>query len=322
MLIVMRRSGLLPALVALVLTLVLTGCVTVPPPEPPLVSVTASSVVADGREVPLRLLHAPAVRQRGIIVLSHGTFSSGEEYDAAARPWARAGYVVILPNHRDANFGEVPKGFAQMMEIVDSRANELLVIGDSAAQLVAALDGVTSNPESLPLIAAGHSLGTEAVLRVNGLRLRNPADGSISEVEARGYRGAILLSDPGKMAAMPGGVWRGGTEPVFLVTGPEDYGLMGDGRRDLGFENEVLTPPGDGSVPQYLLSIDGLDHQFGGLIHKTVDAEPDTAAMDWFVELSLAFLSECVTGERAAVSLQPRRVSERATLERFGPACI
>lgn len=318
MLLTARRSKNLPALMAAAL---LSACAALLPTEPPAVSVSTASVVANGREVPLRLLHAPTVRHRGIIVLSHGTFSSGEKYDAAARPWAESGYVVILPNHRDANFGETPKGIAQMMEIVDSRANELLVIGDRAPALVAALDGMDRSPDSLPLIAAGHSLGTEAVLRVNGLRLRNPADGAISEVDARGYRGAILLSDPGKMAAMPDNVWRGGTMPVFLVTGPEDYGLMGDGRRDIGFENEVLKPANEGAVPQYLLSIDGLDHQFGGLIHKKVDAEPDTEAMAWFVDLSLAFLSECVTGDRTGVSLRPRRISERATLDRFGPAC-
>jgi hypothetical protein len=150
---------------------------------------------------------------------------------------------------------------------------------------------------------------------MTGLRTRNPVDGSVKQIDEKRYRATILLSDPGKMALMPADIWLGGSRPTFLVTGPEDYGLMGDGRRPTSYENEVLEPASAVPGSHYLLTITAMDHQFGGLIHKKVNAEPDHEALAVFLKLSTAFLDAYVRGDESAkAELKPRQLSERARL--------
>jgi hypothetical protein len=150
---------------------------------------------------------------------------------------------------------------------------------------------------------------------MTGLRTRNPVDGSVKQIDEKRYRATILLSDPGKMALMPADVWLGGSRPTFLVTGPEDYGLMGDGRRPASYQNEVLASASPVPGTRYLLTITEMDHQFGGLIHKKVSAEPDHEALAVFLRLSTAFLDVHVRGDESArAELKPRQVSDRATL--------
>jgi len=160
-------------------------------------------------------------------------------------------------------------------------------------------------------------LGQQVALQVAGLRVRDPRDGAVLSWDEQRFAAVLLLSDPGKMAMMPEETWRGAAVPVFMVTGPDDYGLMGDGRRQADYENEVLLP--DAESARYLLSIEGMDHQFGGLIHKTVDSEPDTAALAWAIDASLDFLAACVSGGSEALPVG--RVSQRASLSLSGRAC-
>ena len=245
----------------------------------PSVSVAADTITVDGREVPLRVFFRSDATVRGVIVLSHGTFSSGKKYDAVARPWADQGFVMILPDHRDADFKEVPRDVAGMMAIVASRVADVRAVPDALPEIAQRHKQPADLWAEAPLVAAGHSVGTQVAMQVTGLRMRNPATGSVMDYAETRFGAAVLLSDPGKMAAMPPDVWEAGNVPVFMVTGPDDFGLMGDGRRDVGFTSEVL-PPADGVRPyRALLSVDGLDHQFGGLIHKQVDAEPDHEAL-------------------------------------------
>ena len=298
------------------LVLLCQAAVPADPGESPLpsVSVAADTITVDGREVPLRILFRPDAGVRGVIVLSHGTFSSGKKYDAVARPWAEQGFVVILPDHRDADFKEVPRDVAGMMAIVASRVAEVRAIAGALPEIAQRHKQPAELWAAAPLVAAGHSVGTQVAMQVTGLRMRNPATGSVMDYAETRFAAAVLLSDPGKMAAMPPDVWEAGNVPVFMVTGPDDIGLMGDGRRDVGFTSEVL-PPDDGVRPyRALLSVDGLDHQFGGLIHKQVDAEPDHEALAIFLTQSQQFLGRCVAGDAGISPPQTGVLSERATL--------
>ncbi|HJP04210.1 MAG: hypothetical protein QGH46_01360 [Gammaproteobacteria bacterium] len=277
----------------------------------------STSILVDGdRELPLRVAYAAGNEPSPVIILSHGTFSAGTRYDPVAQHWAANGYIVILPSHRDANYAETPKSEAHMLEIIDSRARDVIAIADQLNGIAEKLPGIKNRMDATRLVSAGHSVGTQTALLMTGLRIRNPQTGKIKDVDENRFSATVLLSDPGKMALMPEDLWLGGSRPVFMATGPEDYGLMGDGRRPATYQNEVLEPESPVRGKHYLLSVDGLDHQFGGLIHRQkADGTPDYEAMEVFLELSTAFLDFYLRDdESAAKLLEPRTVSDRATL--------
>jgi dienelactone hydrolase len=284
----------------------------------PVVFVDTASILVDGdRKLPLRVVFLPEGKAAPVIVLSHGTFSSGKKYDPVSQYWAEHGYVVVLPDHRDANYGETPTSEAHMLEIIASRGTDLVAIADQLEQIGAQVPGLPERMDPDRLVSAGHSVGTLTAMLMTGLKVRNPTDGSVNAIDENRYRATVLLSDPGKMALMPAEMWLGSSRPIFMVTGPDDYGLMGDGRRAADYQNEILEP--DSSVPgtHYMLSITGLDHKFSGLIHRDGDAgtEPDYDAMAVFLPLSTAFLDVYARGdESAAAELKPRRLSDRAVL--------
>jgi dienelactone hydrolase len=251
-----------------------------------------------------------------VIVLSHGTFSSGKKYDPVSLYWAEQGYIVILPDHRDANYGEMPKSEAHMLEIIDSRGRDLVAIADQIDTIGEMIPRLKDCMDTSRLVSAGHSVGTLIAMRMTGLRIRNPQTGDIKSVDEDRYVATVLLSDPGKMALMPDDLWVAGAAPTFLATGSDDYGLMGKGRRQADYQNEVLPveKPLAGRH-RYLLTIDGMDHQFGGLVHRDNDAEPDTEALDLFLKVSTAFLNVYAKGEEPVGDmLEPRQISARATL--------
>ncbi len=294
----------------------LAGCATTGHEQQVIVTDSVSLAVADGRQLPLRVVYRPDARARAVIVLSHGTFSSGKRYDAVALPWAEQGYAVILPSHRDADRAEIPRSVAGMLDIVRSRVEDLRAVATQLPDIESRLDAAPLT--GAPLVAAGHSVGAQVALQVAGLRVRDPRDGSMLGWQEERFTAVILLSDPGKMAMMPDDTWRGAARPVFMVTGSDDYGLMGDGRRAADFENEVVLPVVEPA--RYLLRIDGLDHQFGGLIHKRADTPPDTEALRWTLDTANDFLAFCVSGLRQS-GPQTGRISARAELLVSGASC-
>jgi len=242
------------------------------------------------REIPLRVVYPERGGPFPIIVLSHGTFSSGKKYDPVAEHWAARGYVVILPDHIDANFGVVPTKNDDMYRVSRERVVDMSRVLDSLDEIEARIPALQGRMDQNRLIAAGHSFGTQVAMLVTGLRIKNPTNDAITESAENRFSLLVMLSDPGKMALMPENTWKGSIVPTFLATGTEDYGLMGDGRRAADFQNEILTVDDAPDASEYLLLIDKGDHYFGGLIHKDVDTEPDHEGLAIFNATSTAFL--------------------------------
>ena len=246
----------------------------------------------DARAIPLRIAYPDADGPWPMIVFSHGMFSSNEKYMPIVEHWVSHGFVVLLPNHVDANRGVKVRGTADVEGIIRSRAADMSVLLDQLTSIIESVPAIKGQIAPAPYVAAGHSVGTYVAMLANGLAVRNPQSGEITKLEERRYGAVVMSSDPGKMALMPADLWLGVTVPTFLATGTEDYGVMGDGNAPTTYESEVLTGEGAPDGSKYLLLIDGADHYFGGLVHRAPEnVTPDPEGLAIFNALSTAFLS-------------------------------
>ena len=273
------------------------------PGEPSPVRIDDSVTLAlpgQDRQLPLRVVYPQHGGPYPVVVLSHGTFSSGKRYDPVARYWAARGYVVILPDHMDANYGVVPKKTEDMFRVIRTRVTDMSAVVDALDEVETGIPELSGRLDRANLIAAGHSIGTQIAMLVTGLRVRNPLSGEIMGSDEDRYKLLVMLSDPGKMAMMPDGTWTGSEVPTFLSTGTEDFGLMGDGRRVAEYQNEILSGGSSTHVDRYLLLLERGDHYFGGLIHKDVDGAPDHEGLEIFNAMSLAFMDAYVLDREAA----------------------
>jgi dienelactone hydrolase len=258
----------------------------------------------------LRIVYPAQGGPYPVVVFSHGTFSSGDKYDLVVEFWAARGYVIILPNHIDANYGITPTKTEDMINVIQTRISDMSLVLDGLDEIVAQNTGLKGKLNRDQIIAAGHSVGTQVVLVNTGQRMRNPSNDFVTESSEDRFMAAVMLSDPGKMAMMPDDTWKGGSAPTLLSTGPDDYGLMGDGRRVAEYQNEILTIPDDPTGDKYLLLIEHGDHYFGGLIHRDVDKEPDHYGLAAFNAASLAFMDAYTRDEASAWAfLEPGVVS-------------
>ena len=279
---------------------------------------SASLVVPVGnREMSLRIVYPDQGGPYPIIVFSHGTFSSSDKYDLVVEFWAERGYVVILPNHLDANYGLIPNKTEDMVHIIDTRISDMSFVLDNLDAIEGQNSGLKGKLNRDLIIAAGHSIGTQVVLVNTGQRIRHPTDNYVTESNEDRFMAAVMLSDPGKMALMPDDAWKGGLNPTFLSTGPEDYGLMGDGRRDAEYQNEILTLPDEPTGDKYLLLIERGDHYFGGLIHRDVNKVPDYEGLAVFNAASLAFMDAHARDEESAWAFLAPNILSSATDGRF-----
>ncbi|MEY8242983.1 MAG: hypothetical protein RPS99_05570 [Gammaproteobacteria bacterium] len=275
------------------------------------------AVPAENREMSLRIVYPDQGGPYPIIVFSHGTFSSSDKYNLVVEFWAERGYVVILPNHLDANYGIIPSKTEDMIRIIHTRISDMSFILDNLDAIEGQNPGLKGKLNRNQIIAAGHSIGTQVVLVNTGQRIRNPTNNYVTESSEDRFMAAVMLSDPGKMSMMPDDTWKGGSAPTFLSTGSEDYGLMGDGRREAEYQNEILTLPDESTGDKYLLLIERGDHYFGGLIHRDVDKAPDYDGLAIFNAASLAFMDAHTRDAESAWAFLKPNILSSATDGRF-----
>ena len=275
------------------------------------------AVPVENREMSLRIVYPDQGGPYPIIVFSHGTFSSSDKYNLVVEFWAERGYVVILPNHLDANYGIIPSKTEDMIRIIHTRISDMSFILDNLDAIEGQNPGLKGKLNRNQIIAAGHSIGTQVVLVNTGQRIRNPTNNYVTESSEDRFMAAVMLSDPGKMSMMPDDTWKGGSAPTFLSTGPEDYGLMGDGRREAEYQNEILTLPDESTGDKYLLLIERGDHYFGGLIHRDVDKAPDYDGLAIFNAASLAFMDAHTRDAESAWAFLKPNILSSATDGRF-----
>ncbi|MEC9375051.1 MAG: dienelactone hydrolase family protein [Pseudomonadota bacterium] len=287
------------------LTLLLTGCAQIGTYSPNKggLEVAINSDIelsrqSDKTPLKIRAVYPVAEGRYPLIVLSHGTFSNNQRYDLVAKYWASNGYMVLIPEHIDANYAVMPKSVADMVNIIGTRVEDMSQILDELELIKNQAPALKNKIIKNKIIAAGHSVGSLVAMRVTGLKIYEiNTKKTISNDENR-FDVLVMLNDPGKQRSMPISAWYGSTVPTFMSTGTDDYGLMGS-REEPKEANQILSA--NKSVDRYQLLLQKGDHYFGGLVQKEVKAEPDYEGLELFNENSTAFMDAYIKGNKNAL---------------------
>ena len=281
---------------------------------PVTVDSSAELPAEEGRTLELKIFYPAPTGVYPLVVLSHGTFSNFDRYDLIARYWAARGYVVILPQHSDADYGVQPASYADMQGVTLTRVADMSRVLDGLADIERQIPGLAGRIDHDHYVAAGHSLGTQVAMLVTGMQYKGPYEGELISADEDRYAALILVSDPGKMRMMPEDLWLTSSVPTFMATGTDDYGLMGARGPASGPQSETVPNPAD--VDRYLLLLQNGDHYFGGLVQKEVDTQPDHEGLAIFNALSTAFLDAQTKGSEAAQGYLDKTDVSAATRQR------
>ncbi|MGF7150413.1 alpha-beta hydrolase superfamily lysophospholipase [Sphingomonas zeicaulis] len=217
----------------------------------------------------------PTGRRRGVIAFSHGALSAPWKYEKLLSPWVAAGYEILAPLHVDSTDHPQTKAFAGLASwkarIEDMRA---------VAQAVRAER----------FVAAGHSYGGLTALTMGGAQAMMPQGLTGSQRLPR-VSAVLAFSPPGITPPLIDAAgYAKLAVPALIQTGDRDIPMGSTdpaGWRGHLAAYEAAPPGGD----RYALVLDGVDHYFGGLICREIEAERQTAQLATAVELSTLFMN-------------------------------
>ena len=211
---------------------------------------------------------------RGVVVFSHGAFSSPAKYHALTRRWADAGYLVLAPLHADSSDWKGAK--PAMAEQLGWRLADMKA-ALAAAPVLAGRLGVRLGAARYH--AAGHSFGALVAMLTDDPRLVS----------------VLAFSPPGAVPGLPPVTM---SRPLLSVTGTADVvPMMAPRWQDHLSAHRSATGPALAYVGT------GADHYFGGIYCRPELPGPRAEApFAEAVAISLAFLNNPARATRIRVS--------------------
>ena len=266
---------------------------------------SVSMRLADGRDLEVEVAH-PGVRAKGIIAFSHGANAAPERYRALISAWAIGGYWVLSPLHLDSE-RHPHREMHDRSRILTTRLADFQAVIDAAAGegRNSALARDLRRTAKLPLFAAGHSYGAYIAQIAGGASVQDTSDTPLTLVLQPRLWGVIALSPPPSAVGFsPKGSWSRMAVPMLVETGTADILPPFVAQWQQHLDSHADAPEGRSWAAVY----DHVDHYFGGLIGRPVDApEPQVKIqLARFTQLSLRFMqhASAATLQKMATDIQ------------------
>jgi dienelactone hydrolase len=266
------------------------------PPAP--VDIFPLTVTArDGRGVRVRAF-APAesAPPLGVVLFSHGAAATNLGYDRVLIPWARAGYLVLAPNHLDAG-GTPPLDILPHDRLWTTRVEDMVALLDSKAAIEVQAAKTGRRFDWSQVGATGHSFGGLTAQALVGAKatpvLLKHADHRVKAVFA--------MSPPGPLPGwVPDDAWKDIKVPMLVQTGTADAPIPAS----LGPWTAHLASLNDASSQiRWSMVGEGVDHMFGGLIcYLNPKAGALAPQLNIVVEVGTVFLDAYVKDDPAALA--------------------
>jgi dienelactone hydrolase len=236
-------------------------------------SVPDIQIAGRDRTIDVRVTYPEGNGPFPVIVFSHGSGASKEEYQPLVRAWASAGYVVLQPNHADAH---VNRNKQDRSKVPTSRAQDISALIDHLDDVESKVPSLHGKLDRQHIGIGGHSFGGQTVQLIGGYRM-----GGTENLRDDRVIAAVLLAPPGAGATDTPASWSNMRLPMLTIVGAHDTGRGGQSPlwRTDAFQN--ATAPDD-----YLIVVDRAEHLLGGISEKRSDGQPVPQSPD---DLHLVF---------------------------------
>ncbi|MET0239139.1 MAG: hypothetical protein ABW184_04500 [Sphingobium sp.] len=274
----------------------------------PIVSVDPVTIEVAGRPVAVRITAPQSGNDLPVLVFSHGAAMNRSDYRPLVEGLARAGYVVVQPDHPDAS----DDGIAPPPWPDDSwrvRAETLLWIGGNLSLVLQEIPALVRRTDLSRVAVAGHSFGGHSAALAMGALVEG-----MERMRARPYRAAVLLAPPGNHDGMtpewkPRSPhlkvdWSTMQGPALMIVGTVDVGPMSDlgpawhedGFRDASAGQDIS-----------LMRLEGAGHYLGGIDSALRGPVGDTTAQRRadVLRTMIAFLDHALARPSEAARLWP-----------------
>ncbi|HWU02855.1 MAG TPA: hypothetical protein VN222_08970 [Novosphingobium sp.] len=272
---------------------------------------------AKGRRLLVRVSAPAHIRGRApVILFSHGAALNRDRYAPLVEAWARAGYVVLAPDHEDGVIDGFPPP-PPSAQLWRTRIGDLRRLAHALPAVEAQVPALRGHLDARKLLVAGHSFGGHTASALVGARVRDADTGKGIDLAEPLIRGAVLLSPPGAGKPedlVPSFGKRGGfldvdwahlRGPVLVIVGSEDDSAALTVRGPAWHADIYRKSAAKGMC---LLTLTGGRHYLGGIVdpRRTGMEDADPARLALVRRASLALFADALAGRApAAVQFQP-----------------
>ncbi len=218
-------------------------------------------------QIPIKLSYPEAPGNFPVIIFSHGTGASKDDYAVLTRFWASKGYICIQPTHADSialkkqlgnstNFNEAIREIFTDFQGWKNRAADISCIISALNSLELQVPDLKDKIDTQRIGVAGHSYGAYTAQLIGGVTIDIPGKTQGESFTDPQVRAILLLSPPGSgQQGLTHNSWENLKLPMMTMTGSRDRGVQGQGPE---WKEEAFkySPAGD----KYLVFIQGATH--------------------------------------------------------------
>jgi predicted dienelactone hydrolase len=219
------------------------------------------------RQIPIKVSYPETQGKFPIIIFSHGTGASKDDYAALTSFWASKGYICIQPTHADSialkkqqgestNLNEAVREILTDSQGWKDRAADISFIISALNRLELKVPELKGKMDEQRIGVGGHSYGAYTAQLIGGATIDIPGGAKGQSFTDRQVRAILLLSPQGSgQQGLTRNSWANLKLPMMTMTGSRDRGAQGQGP-EWKEEPFKYSPGGD----KYLVFIQGATH--------------------------------------------------------------